>query len=246
MFKVAFVGLALENYIDRAINSWRNQKNVDFQLQVVLEPSEDGYANRVADKYNGTDPRLNVKVNAVRQYAIPNFLDAFKLMNPNDDDILVIVDSDDWASSDFSLAIVKSYYDRQPNLCVTHGSWVSYPNPNANTNNAPYSLQDFNIGIRKVAWRASHLRTFKYKVWKHVKDESLRDTNGYFKVTWDLAMLFPCLELSGFNRVKFIPDILYVYNQETPFNDGKLYLQEQMRLADYIAAMKPYSYIENL
>jgi len=246
MFKIALVGLALPQYIDKAIMSWLTQASVDFQIQVILEPMGDGVAEATYAKYNNIDPRLSIKVNTNRQYAIPNFLEAFKMMNPVDDDILVMVDADDWAYSNFSLAIVKSYYDKQPNLLVTHGSWVSYPNPNANTNNAPYTEAEFNKGVRKVAWRASHLRTFKYKVWKYLKDDQLRDAKGnYFKTAWDLCLVWPLLEISGFNRIKFIPNILYVYNQETPFNDTKLYLQEQMYYTDYIAAMQPYPYMEN-
>ena len=247
MFKVALVGGPAEAYIDLCINSWLNQKNVDFQIQVILDSIEGDKTAEKALKYNGIDPRINVKVNDVRQYAIPNFLDAFKMMNPVDEDILVMADADDWAYSDYSLAIVKSYYDRQVNLSLTHGSWTSYPNSNANTNNAAYSEQDFAIGIRHVPWRGSHLRTFKYKVWKYLKEEDLKDQNGeFFKVSWDLCCIWPLLETLGFHRIKFIPEILYVYNQETPFNDGKLYLQEQMRLTDYIAALPPYPYIENL
>ena len=80
-------------------------------------------------------------------------------------------------------------------------------------------------------------------MWKNVKDEDLKGPDGlYARVTWDLAIMFPMLELSGYNRVKFIPEIIYVYNQETPYNDGKMRLKEQMQFADYFAAKQPYSY----
>ena len=129
---------------------------------------------------------------------------------------------------------------------MTHGSWTAFPNPRVVNNNAPYTRKEFEKNIRKCAWRGSHLRTFKYKVWKHIKDEDLKDDKGrYYRTAWDCAFMWPMIEMAGINRVQFIPDILYVYNQETPFGDAHVHLREQMFYTDYIAAKPPYSYREN-
>jgi hypothetical protein len=83
-------------------------------------------------------------------------------------------------------------------------------------------------------------------VWKFVEERDLKDINGkFFKVAWDMAMMWPMLEMAGYHRALFISEPLYVYNMETLFNDFKLRVKEQMFYSDYIAAMKPYSYREN-
>lgn len=238
------VGGPADPYIQNCLSSLIQQDHKDWEAQVVLDPMGD-------DTYNQAmqfkDPRIKVKLNDTRKYATANLLEAARLLQPADDDVLVTIDADDWLASRNSLSIVKRYYDAQPDLLVTHGSWTSVPDPNCYKNNAPYTEEDFKNNIRKVSWRGSHLRTFKYKVWKCIKDEDLRGPDGkYAETAWDLFIIWPMLELSGYKRVKFIPEIIYVYNQLTPHNDSKIRLREQMFLTDWLAARPPYIYREIL
>jgi hypothetical protein len=167
------------------------------------------------------------------------------MLCPFDEDIMVTLDADDWLHNSDVFSIVKSYYDKYPDILLTHGSWVGYPFPNATTNNAPYTEEEFKGNIRKIPWRASHLRTFKYKLWKKVKDEDLRDGQGnYYESAWDLAMMWPMLEMAGFSRVKFIPEKLLVYNMENPNGDTRLRVRQQMYYTDYLARKTPYERVE--
>lgn len=241
MFCIVIVGGPVEKYIDRCLHSVVAQDVSDWKACVVLDPTGDATIER-AEKYT-TDSRIKVLSNSMQLYAVPNIIQSILQMGPKDDDVIVTLDADDWFSGPDTLSIVKKYYDADPNLLLTYGSWVSYPNYDAITNCKPYSQEDFDKGVRKVDWRATHLRTFKYKVWKYVQDQDLRNEQGeYFKSGWDLAIMWPMLEMAGLSRTKFLSEKLYIYNQETPFNDSKLRLKEQMAYADYIAAMKPYSY----
>jgi len=249
-FCIVVVGGPCSSYIQRCLSSLNNQTIKDWQACVVLDPVGDGGFEK-ASTY--VSDRIEVVLNKERMYALPNIIRSIEMMQPQDDDIIATVDADDWLYSYdnpnpwTSLEIVKSYYDRDPNLLLTHGSWYSFPDTSANTNNAPYARSDFNGNIRKIPWRASHLRTFKYKLWKHVKHEDLKDENGNFYMSaWDLAMIFPQLEMAGYDRIKFIPEHIYTYNQETPFNDAKERGKQQMYYTDYIAAQPQYKYKENL
>jgi len=249
MLKIMVVGGPAEDYIVRCLTSIINQSVLDWDAQVVLDPVNDK-TYEIAKAYER--PNLKVLLNDKQEYALPNLLKASELLNPSDDDILVTVDADDWLfsydtpSHKDSLSIVKSYYDRNPELLLTHGSWRSFPNAGANTNNAPYTRHEFDNNLRKFAWRASHLRTFKYKVWKHINVEDLKDADGkFFRSAWDLAFVFPMLEMAGLDRIQFIREPIYTYNQETPFSDTRMRLQEQMYYTDYIAAMPQYKYREN-
>ncbi|MBE3138584.1 MAG: hypothetical protein IMZ63_02075, partial [Actinobacteria bacterium] len=208
-----------------------------WKAQVVLDPVEDKtYENALAI----SDPRINVKLNETRNYNLSNFLEASSLLSPDDEDVIAMIDADDWLANNNVLSIVKNYYETIPDLLVTHGSWAPYPKPNIH-NNRPYSEQDFEIGVRKTAWRASHLRTCKYKIWKNIKKEDLQDENGnFFTVTGDLALMFPLIEMAGYPRVKFIPEILYIYNQETTFSDDKLHAEQQRSNEQKIRTKKSY------
>lgn len=244
MFKIIIVGWNVEKYIERCLGSLVEQAEQGWEARLILDPSEDK-TYELAQKF--MCPKLTICYNQERKYALSNIVQCIKDLKPAEEDVLVTLDADDWFFDNRALAIVKSYYDRYPNLLVTHGSWYPYPDPSVITNNAPYSTYEFNHNIRKFGWRGSHLRTFKYKVWKHVKDGDLRDGHGrYYTSAWDLAMMWPMLEMAGYERVKFIPEILYVYNQETPYNDSKVRCMEQMAFTQYLASKPQYPYIEKL
>lgn len=240
-FKFMVVGGPAETYIERCLESIKNQNYPNWTAQVVLDPVGDETYNR-ALKFQRD--KIKIKLNETRNYNVANFLEAAKLLNPADNDIMIMIDADDWLANPFVLSVVKKYYNDNPELLVTHGSWAPYPKPNIH-NNRPYSEEEFKQGIRKFQWRGSHLKTFKYKVWKHLKEDDLRDDTGnFFSVTGDLALMYPLLEMAGYLRVKFIPEILYIYNQETLFSDDKKNLQRQMWLTDWLARKEPYKCLE--
>lgn len=246
MYRIVIIGWKAEKYIDRCLSSLISQELKDWTTCVVLDPSDDRTVE-IANSYAKKDSRIKVISNTAQMYALPNIIKSINEQTPRDDDVIVTLDADDWFAGPNTLSILDSYYKRKPEILVTHGSWVQYPNPSIPGNNAPYSAAEWEKGIRKVDWHASHLRTFKYKVWKHVRDEDLRDPGGlYFQVAWDLAIMFPVMEIAGQGRVQFIPEKIYVYNRETPYNDCKMRLTEQTRVANYIRAKTPYSYLKDL
>lgn len=238
-FKFLIVGGYAENYIERCLQSIVDQDYPYWKAQVVLDPVDGSYERALKFKSN----KIDIIKNLERKYNIANFIKAMSLLELEDEDVLVMVDADDWLANSSVLSTLNSYYARQPDLLLTHGSWEPYPNPNR-TNNFAYSKEDFDKGIRNVRWRGSHLRTCKYKLWKYLRDETLRDGDYYFTVAGDLAIMFPLLEMAGYNRVQFIPDILYIYNQESAFNDEKKHLQEQKQNEAKLRRMAPYKILE--
>lgn len=244
MFQIVVVGGPAEGYVKACLNSLVAQSVKEWRACVVLDPVGDKtYEQACSIK----DSRITVTLNTERKFALWNTCTAIDGLKPSDDDIIASVDADDWLARTDSLDVVKRAYDSDPNLLLTYGSWMPYPDASKNTNTkASYTEEDFK-NIRKVSWRASHLKTFKYKVWKNVDRKGFYDPRGgYFRVAWDLAFMWPMLEMSGYRRTKWIPDRIYVYNQETPFNDAKLFLREQMFFTNYIAAMPPYQYREDV
>ncbi|MBD3260720.1 MAG: glycosyltransferase [Candidatus Altiarchaeales archaeon] len=244
MFKIVIVGGPAEGYIQRNLKQLLNQFEQDWEACVILDPVGDKTYEQA--KAFESD-KIKVILNDERLYALPNIIKSINEMHPSDDDIIATVDADDWLTHEDSLGIVKRAYDAQDDLMLTYGSWVSYPNSYANTNTKePYKEEDFK-NIRKAPFRASHIRTFKYRVWKHIDQEDFKDDDGnMFRVAWDLSFMWPMLEMAGFHRTKYIPHKVYTYNQETPHNDAKLYLRQQMFYTDYQAARPSYSYKEDL
>lgn len=245
MYRIVIIGWNVEKYIDRCLSSVISQDLKDWTACVVIDPSDDRTVE-IANSYAKQDNRIKVISNTSRMYAIPNIIKSINEQTSNDDDVIATLDADDWFAGPNTLTILDGYYKRKPTLLMTHGSWIAFPD-SGEGNNAPYSALEWERGIRKSHWHASHLRTFKYKLWKHIKDEDLRGPDGlYARVAWDLAIMYPLMEMSGQDRVQYISEIIYIYNRETPFNDRKIRLHEQLQLASYFASKTPYSYLKDL
>jgi len=241
-FKVMVVGGPAEAYVEKCLESLMIQDYPNWKAQVVIDPVGDNTYNNALKFSND---KISIKLNEKRVYNISNFLEATKLLQPQDDDIMVMLDADDWLAGPQTLSIVKSYYEKNPDLLVSHGSWHPHPTPTCMASNGAYSEDDFVHGVRRASWRASHLRTCKYKIWKNIRDESLRGPDGnYFTIAGDLALMYPMLEMAGYKRVQYIPEVLYIYNHGTPFGDEKLRYADQKLVACYISNMPSYEYRE--
>jgi hypothetical protein len=85
------------------------------------------------------------------------------------------------------------------------------------------------------------MRTWKSWLWKKIKEEDLKDVSGnYWSVAGDLSFMFPMLEMSGKSHFKYIPDVLYIYNESNPLNDHKVNMGIVNVIADKIRSKKPY------
>jgi hypothetical protein len=89
--------------------------------------------------------------------------------------------------------------------------------------NPGFSLECNPNTVRKDVFRFSHLRTWKTFLWKSIPQDYLRDNDGsYFKSAADVAYTFSLLELAGKENYRFLPNLYYVYNAGSPYNDHKV------------------------
>ena len=63
-------------------------------------------------------------------------------------------------------------------------------------------------------WIYTHLKTFKYKLFKLTDDEDFKKNGRYLKSATDLAIMYPMLEMSG--KFKCVQNVLYKYNKAHP------------------------------
>ena len=238
-FRVVVVGGPCGPWIDRCLNSLMSQSDRGWSCAVVLDKFDD--AGDKAVRYSTYGVTVAVNHDTARG-ALPNIIRSILLQSPAPDDVIVTLDGDDWFYDDSALAKVRAVYDQHPGLLLTYGSWVGHPDPHCVNNSAPYLRDEFNGGaLRKGPWRGTHLRTFKHKLWKMLKDDAFRSSNGnFYDCAWDCAFMFPMLEMAGYERVKWMSDKLYVYNRETPHNDEKLRSARQTAFFKEIQAKTPY------
>jgi len=195
----------------------------------------------VVKKGIGDDARFRLIKNEEKKYALGNIAHALESAECHDNDVVILLDGDDWLASYRTLCrLSEAYMDEE--CLLTYGSYVYYPAATRGVEPSEYSEEVIsNNTFRQDQWRASHLRTFKYGLCKHLNHEDLKDEEGnYYNMTSDQAIMLPLLELAG-NRSRYIPEILHVYNKNNPLNIDKNKAQEQYVLAQKIREKKPYT-----
>jgi glycosyltransferase involved in cell wall biosynthesis len=224
-----------ENYIEKCIGSIMSQKYGDFKCYITDDMSTDNTVILVKNMIEGDDRFILIE-NKVKMYQPGNY-DQVIRNNPNikDNDVVVEVDGDDWLPDSKTLTRISDVYLNE-NVWIANGSF-KYSNGSKGFSSRQ---ENFN-NLRGSRFTASHIRTWRAFLWRNIKEEDLKDENGYYwKVTGDLSFMFPMLEMSGEERYVFMDEVNYVYNEENPINDHKVDLSLVNEFANKIRAMKPY------
>lgn len=240
-----------EPWIERCLTSIMNQNYANFKVVVVDDHSDDN----TYDLIKGFD------VLAHRNYwrigsGLANIAWGIKLGARDKDDIIVTVDGDDYLADNNVLTYLNEVY--QEDVWMTYGSFLPLSGRYRGTCQdlkETHTFDDLGEPIvnhltpwtyrKSGVWVTSHLRTFKKGLWDLIDDDDLRDENGYFKIAWDLAFMYPMIEMAGW-RVKFIPKILYIYNDLNPSCDGKKNPAEQIRVGKFIQSKNCYNFVSEL
>lgn len=158
-------------------------------------------------------------------------------------DIIVNIDGDDWLARDDALGVVARAYDEQ-DILLTYGSYRTFPDGKRGVcRPTPRSVVRKN-SYRQHRWVFSHLKTFRFILWSNISGADFLDENGeYYREATDMAFMYPMLEMAG-GRLKFIEDIIYVYNTVSEISVDKLRRDAQVSTEMKIRGKTPYSKLE--
>ena len=228
-----------EKYLAKCIRSIKSQRHQNFVCTLIDDMSTDMSCG-VVSHLIADDDRFQLIKNKKKKYALSNIVTSIEQNKCLDEDVVILLDGDDWFASTRSLDKLCDTYENTDCL-LTYGSYVIYPWGVRGPEPSKYPDEIIeNNSYRKDEWRASHLRTFKYKLWKHLNHDDLKDEEGkFYEMTYDQAIMLPLLEMSG-PRAKYISEILHVYNKENPLNIDKSKAEQQISIAREIRQKKPY------
>ena len=236
MFRVIIRGWNCEKYLGKCLRSLIKQSCPDWKATVILDAPEDGSV-KLAKAYSKKEPRISVFVNKTRVGVAANILTGITKAGPDDEDIVIIYDSDDELTHD-ALETVLHYYNKDSKLLLTYGSYLRTDKHRRTKTSKAYK---HGRPVRKQRWHASHLKSFKYKLFKHYKSGWLKDDNGnWFQGASDVALMLPLIEMAGFDRTKHIHKIIYKWNYTKHKTRGHV----QKRNKDMIYKRKPVERVE--
>ena len=239
-FKIITTCRNAEKWIAQSIQSAQNQTYTDWQAVIIDDCSTDD-TWEIIQKQTKMSDRYLVFQNKQRQYQLHNIIDAIKLAEPEEEDVIVTLDGDDWFFNNEVLEYLAKVYS-DPSIWITWGSFII-----SNTRNRGPSARPIpeKWNTRTGRWIFSHLRTFKCFLWQGIKDEDFRASwsGEYYPAGGDNAFMRPMIEMAGPDHRKFIDRILYVYNGENPASVHRVTAKLQTRCSDEVKKKAPYSQI---
>lgn len=180
--------------------------------------------------------------NPTRLGVMHNLVNGVAALKCDDADVIAIVDGDDWLYDENVLDKVAQVY-LQGDFFLTYCNYMSEPPEFTGNPNPLPDLVVMHKLYRNFPFIFSHLKTFKYILWRHLHDEDLRDEKGdYFRAGADLVM-WPLAEMAG-NKFTSIDEILYVYNTENPLNDFKQVQDEVDHVRELFKKRPKYATLE--
>jgi glycosyltransferase involved in cell wall biosynthesis len=211
-----------------------SQRFKNFTCYITDDMSTDNTVSIIKETIKGDD-RFVLIENTKKMYQPGNYDQVIRGLNIPDDEVCVEVDGDDWLPNSNVLGFIDDVY-KNPDIWMTSGSF-KYHDGRPGFAKKPHNLLD----IRKQTFTLTHLRTWKSWLWKKIEQSDLMDSNGeYWSVAGDLSFMFPMVEMSGEKHFKFIPEILYVYNESNPLNDHKVNMSVVNNTTSIIRNKKPY------
>lgn len=237
-FKIVIPAYNCSKWLRKNLNMIEQQTYRNFEVCIVDDASTDPRQKEIIEEFR---ERCGWKAifNEERKGALFNIVEGIKALQCVDNDIIVPIDGDDWLFDRHVLSLLNLYYLRE-DIYLTYGQYYSLSHQKRGIS-APITEDDIEQkNYRKMPWQFSALRTFKYFLWRQIREEDLRDQNGIpFKVTWDKAFMFPMLEMAG-HHIRFVSEIIYTYNDLNPICDSKVRREEQRRCEQLIRSRKPY------
>lgn len=225
-------------WYERNLGSILSQRYDRYSVLYVDDASPDGTGQLVGGYLDRHDPerRVTLVTNPRRMKGLANVYHAVRACPP--DSVIVLVDGDDALAHDRVLLRLNEVY-QDPAIWMTYGQFRW--SPDAALGFAAPIPEDViaENRFREYPFVASHLHTFYAGLFQKIRREDLLHAGEFFDTAWDLAVMFPLLEMAG-RHSRFIPEVLYLYNAENPLNDHHVDPARQVRTAELIRAQPRY------
>ena len=221
-------GYNCKDYAIKNIESVQNQTYKNYTHIIVDDHSTDDTYEKIMtykdDKVISYKSAKNRKwlANSI-DYLLPNIID--------DESIIVVLDLDDWLADNTVLSKLNDIYEKKK-CWVTYGSlkYSRLNNPKFLPKNPKQAVKIINRSFRKSKWIYTHLQTFKAFLYMNIDQRDFKDDDKKFiKYSYDRCLMYPILEMTPSNKIRFIKDVLYIYNSENPNNLSKILPEEQSK-----------------
>lgn len=280
---VLSIGANCKHFVKNHLQSVKRQNYSNFVHVVVDDASVDNTVQKI-EKYQHKKMRLhrnkkNVKWLCNAERHLPKHM-------KNEEDIIVVLDLDDWFANDIVLEKINYMYELSK-CWLTYGQCKFYHSmkdlvgyfedmqeqgvaAKLGINEAIY-LKQFTLAIKK-GWNikvsnkgkkpkspipmdivigkryreenissATHPKTFKKFLWDAIDKKDFRGPDGeYIPNCYDRAIMYPMLEMCPPEKIRFINEVLTIYNSSNPLCVGWVNRKQQVFYEKWIAQKSKY------
>ena len=194
-------------YINDCYASLLMQDYKNYQLIFSDDGSTDGSMNLIPENERVTWVRRPERAGVVS-----NIYDILSKVDLAENDIVVLVGGEDYLLHARVFYKINELYKKY-NCLLTYGQFCSGKGFIGNC--APYTKEEFE-DLRKCDWRISHLKTFRFKLFKAFLQQdpqlnAYKDEEGRFYFTSsDIPLMYPLPEIAGYENVRFNKNVMYV------------------------------------
>ena len=226
-------------WYEKCLDSVRTQHYFNYDVIIIDDCSTDGQTHYI-EKYiqhHNLQTHFKLIKNSVRRFKMANLYQA--IHQCNDNDIIIILDGDDWLLDENVFDYFNSRYQCE-NIWITAGGYIEYPSGKSGfTRPIPRYIAQ-NNAFRQYPKTTSQLRTFYAWLFKQLTLEDLFFEGKFFKVASDVAKMYPMFELAG-EHIGFNYRPVYVYNLANSINDHKISGALQTQCDKNILKRTPYN-----
>lgn len=225
-----------EPFIGTCLRSLQRQSVTGWRAEVTIDRDGDG-TWEAARAARGGDRRIAITRNPRRQYPMTNIQAALRRAAPEEEDVIVVLDGDDWLIDDRALEKIAAAYD--DGCWLTYGSWIG------NRDDHPGMLPPYPDGtrdFRDAPWLATAVRTWKKWLFDLIDPRDLLDDRGRpLRVCEDVAYMFPMLEMATTRRARHIAEPLMLYNLLSDHDPGPELARESDRIRAWLRTRPRYA-----
>ncbi len=222
MLKIVVTGYNSSTFLKKCLDSIKMQKYTDYQCVVINDASTEKEYAICAKEY----PFEYIE-NSENLGPLGSRIVGIDFLKCQDDDIIFLIDGDDWLLHDNVFQFIVDTYNNE-DVLLTWGNWfaidtsgnqrsrekgldsVFMPRMKYVDDNRKHLLETNTY--REAPFSFSHPRTFKYILWRNINpDDFLNKDGNVFRHGTDFAFMYPMIEMCG-DRFKIIYERLYAYN----------------------------------
>lgn len=194
-----------KQYIHTCAKSILNQTYNKYQILIINDGD-----NNFNYKYNNTEiVSLNVNKGPghSKYYLIKHLQENYNRYN--NEDIIMIIDGDDYLTTSVTLLLINLYYNTN-NCLMTCGNYYGKWNDNI------YKTKDF-LNIDNIRESGQFffppIRTFKYKLAKYLDKEDFMLNKNFIEKCTDMCLFYRLFELSKSDNISIIYKKMYYYRE---------------------------------